>query len=432
MFNKRRFAICRDKAANVSVTFALAMLPLLLGLGMSLDYGAATKKRARMNAAADAAALAAVTPSSMSQTTLVAKQASIDFFNAQVSTIPGLTYDQSNLSVTVADSIVGNARQRDVTVSYNAASNNSVGGILRMATIAIGGSASASSTVTPNIDFYLMLDTSPSMAIAATQAGIDKMVSNTTNQGGGCAFACHETAPALDGLLQDNFALARSLGVSLRMDLVTSAVQNLMTTAGTTAKKTGAIYRMAGYTFDVAVKNPIPLTSNLTLAQTQASAIQLLQVYANNILVLGTPNNDQDTDFNLAFKTLNGAMPDPGQGTNAKTDKPQEVLFIVSDGVSDQAWNGSRIYTPFGPDPTWCDTIKARKIRIAVLYTTYFPLPTNAWYNSHIKPLQPTISPTAQACASPGLFTEVSTDGDISGAMQKLFNAAVMTAHLTN
>ena len=43
-----------------------------------------------------------------------------------------------------------------------------------------------------------------------------------------------------------------------------------------------------------------------------------------------------------------------------------------------------------------------------------------------------TISPTAQACASPGLFTEVSTDGDISGAMQKLFNAAVMTAHLTN
>lgn len=437
MQKRRRLNLGRSESGNVSVTFALAMLPLLLGLGMSLDYGAATKKRARMNAAADAAALSAVTPAMMSQTTLVAKQASIDFFNAQVSSIPGLSYDPNSLSISVSDSIIGNSRQRDVSVSYGAASQNSFGGVFHMPTISIGGSSSASSRVTPNIDFYLMLDSSPSMAIAATQAGIGLMVSKTPSQGG-CAFACHETNPSADNLgnpggpSQDNFALARSLGIPLRMDLVTSAVQNLMTTASATSKSTGAIYRMAGYTFDVAVKNPIPLTANLTLAQTQASAIQMLQVYSNNNLSLAVPNNDQDTDFNLAFKTLNGVMPDPGQGTNAANDKPQEVLFIVSDGVADQAWNGQRVYAPFGPDPSWCDTVKGRKIRIAVLYTTYFPLPTNAWYNSYVKPLQPTISPTAQACASPGLFTEVSTDGDISGAMQKLFNATVMTAHLTN
>jgi hypothetical protein len=68
---------------------------------------------------------------------------------------------------------------------------------------------------------------------------------------------------------------------------------------------------------------------------------------------------------------------------------------------------------------------------IAVLYTTYLPLPTNSWYNSYIKPFQPNIGPNLQSCASPGLYFQVSTDQDISGALAQLFNIAVETAHLT-
>ena len=37
-------------------------------------------------------------------------------------------------------------------------------------------------------------------------------------------------------------------------------------------------------------------------------------------------------------------------------------------------------------DPSWCDDIKKNGVKIAVLYTTYLPLPTNAWYNSWIAP----------------------------------------------
>ena len=37
-------------------------------------------------------------------------------------------------------------------------------------------------------------------------------------------------------------------------------------------------------------------------------------------------------------------MPNPGNGTNQTGDKPQEVLFIVTDGVEDEN-NGSRAYT---------------------------------------------------------------------------------------
>jgi hypothetical protein len=53
-------------------------------------------------------------------------------------------------------------------------------------------------------------------------------------------------------------------------------------------------------------------------------------------------------------------------------------------------------------DPGWCTTIKNRGIRIAVIYTTYLPLPTNSWYKTYISPFQAEIGPTLQSCASPG------------------------------
>lgn len=82
-------------------------------------------------------------------------------------------------------------------------------------------------------------------------------------------------------------------------------------------------------------------------------------------------------------------------------------------------------------NPGWCTTIKNRNIRIAVLYTTYNPLPTNSWYNSHVSSYQPNIGPTLQTCASPGLYFEVNNTGDISGALSKLFEQAVESAYLS-
>lgn len=431
----RKFAC--DRTGNAGILLALMTFALMFALGIGVDYSMASKRRTRMNAAADAAALDVVTPTMMAKSATAAQTEAVAFFNAQVSTLPGVSFQPTQVTATVTDSTVNSSQRRDVTVSYSATSTNVFSGILRRPTIAIGGSSSASSTVAPNIDFYLMLDTSPSMAIAATQAGINTMVASTPSQGG-CAFGCHESSPATDNLgnpggpTQDNYALARSLGVSLRIDLVKAAVQNLMETAKTSQVNSGAAYRMAGYTFDVAVNNPITLTSDLSSAETQAANISLLQVWSNNNLTKTNANSDEDTNFDLALASMNSNMPSPGNGTNNSGDKPQEVLFIVTDGVSDELSGGNRIYLPFGANPSWCTTIKNRGIRIAVLYTTYYPLPTNAWYNTYIAPEQASIAPTAQTCASPGLFYEVSTGGDISAALTSLFQTAVATARLTN
>ena len=63
----------RDPKANVAIIFALSLVPIVLLAGMALDFTSATQKRARLNAAADAAALAAVTPKMASQSIAAAQ-----------------------------------------------------------------------------------------------------------------------------------------------------------------------------------------------------------------------------------------------------------------------------------------------------------------------------------------------------------------------
>ena len=99
----------------------------------------------------------------------------------------------------------------------------------------------------------------------------------------------------------------------------------------------------------------------------------------------------------------------------------------MSDGVDDevasscsQSLDGNRCQAPF--NTTWCTTIKNRGIQIAVLYTEYLPLPANSWYNDWIAPFQSQISPNMESCASPGMFFTVTTNGDITAAMQALFD----------
>jgi Flp pilus assembly protein TadG len=63
----RFFHLLQDRKANVAVIFALVMVPTIYLLGMTLDYSQVARKRAQLNAAADAAVIAAVTPTMLTQ-----------------------------------------------------------------------------------------------------------------------------------------------------------------------------------------------------------------------------------------------------------------------------------------------------------------------------------------------------------------------------
>jgi Flp pilus assembly protein TadG len=434
----RRFF--RDRKGNIAILFALSLIPCVFLSGMALDFTIATQRRTLLNAAADAAALAAVTPTMMGQTSATAKTAATNAFNAVSSTVTGVT--SVTPTVTIASSNGG--LTRNVTVSYTANSTNNFPNVLKLLTGSsqtnwpLSGSSVSTASTSPNIDFYLLLDNSPSMNIAATTSGINTMVSNTSSQGG-CAFACHESNPSADNLGnpngEDNYTLAQNLGVTTRIENMAAAASALMTTASNTEAANNATYRMSVYTFNTGGVNTIQsLTSNLTTAANAAAGIDVLEVYDNNCLTASNCNNDTDTNFPSAMSAINAIMPTPGTGTASST--PQEVLFLVSDGVEDdntgtcsQTLDGTRCQAPF--DTTWCTTVQNRGIRIAVLYTAYLPLPTNAWYNTWISPWQSQIATNMQSCASSGLYFAITTDGDISAAMQALFEQAVSTARLT-
>ncbi len=419
----RRFA--GDRKGNVAIMFGIALLPIVYLTGMGVDYTVAAQKKAMLDAAADSAALAAVTPGMMAQPISASITAAQNMFNSQVANISGLNYASPNLSVTAND----NGLQRTVTVNYTASSQNAFAGVLGQNTWPLAGSSQSTSSVAPNIDFYLLLDNSPSMAIAATTNGINTMVANTAKQGG-CAFACHETNPAADNLgnpnNEDNYTLAKNLNVVTRIQNLNSATQSLMDTATKMMVNYKSVYTMGVYTFNTGGANQIaPPHSTPAAAKVLSAGIDVLQVYKNNWLTSSTNNSDEDTDFEAAMTGIGKIMPAPGSGMVGNT--PQEVLFIVSDGVDDSN-AGGRHQALF--DTSYCTTVKNRGIRIAVLYTTYLPLPTNAWYNSHIAPFQAQIGPTLKSCASPGLFFEVSTNQDISTALNTLFENAVQTAYL--
>ena len=71
-------------------------------------------------------------------------------------------------------------------------------------------------------------------------------------------------------------------------------------------------------------------------------------------------------------------------------------------------------------------------VLVAVLYTTYLPLPTNSWYKTWIAPFQSDIGKNMEKCASPGLFFEVSPTQGIQEAMIALFKKVLGKARLTS
>src|SRR5438046_1479587 len=204
-----RFA--KDRKANVAIIFALMLVPIIFLLGMALDYTLALRQREQLNAAADAAAIAAVRPAMLTQTDSSVVQATATAVFAAKANLPGLA-----TTPTPTVNVVDSGLSRTITVSYTAQSRNNFPGVLGQQTWQIAGSATAKASSAPNMNFYLLMDDSPSMGIGATANDIKNLITYTapTYQSAGssqnCGFACHETNIAHDGGTKDNLAIARA------------------------------------------------------------------------------------------------------------------------------------------------------------------------------------------------------------------------------
>ena len=463
--------------------YALTLPVLLLGGAAAIDYGRAAWIHSKLNGIADAAALAALTPAMLQQSDLVAQQAAVSLFNGLANGISGIDH------TTVPDIVINwstSPLQRNVTVNYTTSVSLIFPLVLQKNSLSMSVSSLGSAQIPPNLDFYVLLDNSPSMALPATTSGISQMEGLTKNQdnNAGCAFACHQastgnsdtlgnpcadgTAPTLSnapycnvskhGAQIDNYALARKNNITLRLDELNSGVSTLLQTASATAQSsqfsTPPQYRFSIYSMDslwsIGLTQLMPLTANYVSQWTTDSAtFGVMEMYSNNNDCANSscsssttsPGGDVGTNYDDSLGKLSQTsyIPNPGNGTNQPGDTPQEVLFIVTDGVEDEK-NGGRLQqaiNDLGNAPggnslstNWCTTIKNRGIKIAILYTEYLPVTANSWYNSWIAPIQSDIGPALQACASPGLFYDAAIGADLGAALSALFAAVTHTAHL--
>lgn len=473
----------RDRKANVAVIAALTMVPIIFLLGMTLDFTQAMRKKEQLDAAADAAAIAAVRPAMLMQSDTVASDTAMAIFMSVANSMQGLT-SAPTPTISVTDS----GLSRTVSVSYNASSlNNFPKVLMNSASWPISGAATSQAASAPNMNFYLLMDDSPSMAIGATATDINNLITATApskqsaSSSQNCGFACHETNISHDGGTQDNLAIARANNVTLRIDLVTTAVNQLLNT-WTNCPQTGisggvmqcmsalnnTTYKAALYTFDTGLNTLATLTT-ATTAGTKVGNIALMPVLYQNCVATGcssssktTPSTDYGTDIAGALTSLNSIMPTPGLGSNSAGDTPQEVVFLVTDGVEDKislSCPNATFAQTFGTGPsavgrcqqpldmTMCTTLKSRGIKIAILYTEYLQLInlgpsqniTDSWYMSWVNPYDGPTSATGQiaqnlqSCASPGFFSDVQTGGNITQALTDLFiKVASSTASLTH
>ncbi len=209
----RRFR--SDKRGNIAITFTLALLPILSAIGAVTDYSMASRMRAKMQSAADAAAVASISKNSagyIAATTMTG--------TGTLSIPAGLTDANNifcgNLNVSNAATGVGcnapasggfgNLSMAGTTVTKTGIVLNSVVDftatvpvifmkVLGYQTLTISGTSKATASLPPYLDFYLMLDVSGSMGLPSTNAEQTRLAAINPDDfsvyPNGCTFACH-------------------------------------------------------------------------------------------------------------------------------------------------------------------------------------------------------------------------------------------------
>jgi len=474
-------ALARTRRAVVAIVLALLALPLVVLVGIGIDYGMSIRVQSLLNSAADAAVVAAANTAANAANQTGATSQSIiaqgdaagtQMFNAQIANIPNI----SGLALTV------NVAQQSATsatftasVTYTANYNTFFGNVFARAVpvFYLGGNSSAQISLTAFEDFHMLMDTSGSMQIAAQPADMAKLgplaktassdaSSNTApynktlngsasympqaSQGTNCAFGCHWDNSNTGCTNCDFYEIAKNNGVMLRQDVEQTAVSDAITTME--GQDSINQYKVAVYYWNSGLTRQSALTSDLASAAT--SATQVPATWSD-------PTNEPDTNFGATVNALAAGLancpsgtptyiPCPGDGATATT--AQQFVFLITDGIED--YYGAACNNPSGRcqqpiTPAECQVLTNTGVQLLIVYVQYVPLDTsyngvsytNTWYQQYIQQYVdpngtvPTSAPfdtvetNLQACVSqPGYYVKANDSNGIEAALKTLLLAA--------
>jgi Flp pilus assembly protein TadG len=201
----------RDQRGNIAVIFAVATIPLISAVGFAIDYSEATRIRAKLQSAADAAAVASISQNSAgwlqastmtsNGTVTAAQTAAMNIFNGNINgMIPTLfTLNTSGNPSPTAFVVTKTGANLTATVTFSANVPVTFLKVIGQSQFTVTGSSSANSSLPLYLDFYLTLDVSGSMGLPSTsspnggEAARMQYVNpdNYRQYPTGCTLACH-------------------------------------------------------------------------------------------------------------------------------------------------------------------------------------------------------------------------------------------------
>lgn len=466
---RRGAALAAARGGNISIIFALSAIPLVGLVGLGVDYGTAITAKSKLNAAADAAALAAVVTAkayiganpnqaNVTQNGITAGvNQGINAFNVNAGRVASTTVTLQTPQVTRSGQTLTS------TVTYTATVQNSFGKIFRSPTTTLTNTVTASADLPSYLDFYLMVDVSGSMGLPATSTGMSSLAAVNTDMYSdykqGCQFACH--FPGYNGWSQ---AAGK---IQLRSDAVNTAVCNLLQRAA--APMVPNQYRVGIYPFINQLATLAALTGTISSLSTAAQCSQSWPMAFTNLLDTGSTqlytNNDPSTGtgsggthFEVSMPQMKSTISVYGDGSGASQPKP--YVFLITDGMQNGQhfftsvngkytypgnpskfsgygnawWDGSQ---PSQIDPSTCAALKAAGATISVLYIPYNQISfvNNsggiAWENNRVNGFSPTLATPLQSCASTGFFYTANSPTDINNALSAMFDQALRVARIT-
>lgn len=402
----------------VAPMFGILVIPVMLCIGLAVDYARQIRVQAQVQAIADAGAVTAVIDEKNAKTEAELMREAKLLLAANIGIEPkdiGLDFD---VKVTI-----------DKTTSRRVSTINFTGRLpttfMRLAgvdTVPIKGKATALSGLPPDTDFYFFLDVSDSMGLAATAAARETMkIQSKLNGGETCEFACHILRGGKKTLLE----VARANGVKLRIDVAKDGIKSIVSMAHDAAVKDNVTNRYAMTVFANAISTLSGLTADATAFRSTVDSVEL-GAGASGVLA-----NTKWEKVAPAYVTELSKLTTAGADPNA-----DKIVVLVTDGLRSQdGGSGKDTYgrpyiRPFDLDQ--CEAIKAAGYKLAVVYTMYYDIPYNSWYNTYVKPIRAKLQTNLQACATPGLFAVGDTPAEIQKAFETIFKATRARPQITS
>ena len=389
----------KNESGSIPIMAGLVILTLVTAVGYGIETSRSAAARANLQRASDAGALAAAQSYRELKSERAAEEMASDI--VEQSAKDNVEFTELNTSLELED-------DGSISVAVDVTLKSAFG-MIRSQALEIQSTASLAEEF---LDVHLLFDRSDSMLLAENGPDLDDMLALTKpmviaafgpegdGEPEGCAFACHstqsfepDTRTLYDHAVENNITLRSNRIATVSQDVIAGTFRN----------------RFASVRLGV-----INFSERSEIAQAPTRDQNLI---ADALQVGPKPHLGEATHYPEMFDFVLSEL--GTSGTGETQDSPKKLLVLMTDGAYTYRTSTADFeYKVI--DPAHCQGVKDAGFELAVVNTRYDPIDNSGRYDALARDNTPLFGPALRACASPGLYFEVASGGDIQSVFEDL------------